>query len=202
MANIVCHHNIQTTKSIVSAGFARASGGDLTFGQQYLTGTADYFIFVPNPNRTQGPVSLFSISAIDLYLVEYNAERVRHLFFPLAPSRLSSVYAFGSEQDCNRAHSLYGWDLNSVRKFRLLPHALNRVQRANMEVVSLMRRAQKGGMWTEEDTTQIWKHYWNGGGDLQIEIPAIERGALVRKTISSGAIWEYLIEGRLELMDK
>lgn len=198
MANIVCHQNITVTKTIVSAGFSSATI-ESSFRDDYLTGSADYFPFIPNPNRKPQFTSLFNLSATSLYLVEYNAERTRRLSFPLAPSRLSAVFAFATEEDCNRASTLYGWALTSVRRFRLAPHPLNRVARVNMEIISLMRSVQPRASWDEAQTNAIWSHYWSGRGSMDLEVPVIRNGSIVRQTFSAGEIWEYLIEGRLDL---
>jgi|SRR5882724_8777138 len=72
---------------------------DSSFRDDYLAGTADYFPFIPNPNRKPQFTSLFNLSSTSHYIVEYNAERTRRLSFPLAPSRLSAVFAFATEED-------------------------------------------------------------------------------------------------------
>jgi hypothetical protein len=49
-----------------------------------------------------------------------------------------------------------------------------------------------------EDHHRVWRDYWAGASETLVETPAenlVER--VVRR---SGTIWEYLIEGRLELM--
>jgi hypothetical protein len=71
-----------------------------------------------------------------------------------------------------------------------------------MEIVSLMRSAYPRASWNREDRDSIWRHYWSGGGALKIEIPIIRNGVLTRQWFESGEIWEYLIEGRLELVDE
>jgi len=198
MANVVCHQNIRVTKSIVSAGFSSANA-EPSFRDDYLSGSADYFPFIPNQNLKPQFTSSFNLAATSLYTVEYNAERTRRELFPLAPSRLSAVFAFATEDDCSRASSLYGWNLSSVRRFRLIPHPLNRVARVNMEIVSLMRFIQPRASFDEAQIRAVWSHYWNGRGAFDVELPVIKNGSLVRQTISAGEIWEYLIEGRLDL---
>jgi hypothetical protein len=197
--NVTCWHNLRSTRSITSAGFV-AAVDDPTFRDAFLRGTATYAPFVPNTARSSSFVSLFTITAQSLYEVEYDAEYLRSHEFPLLPSRFSAVYAFGSDEDCQRAHERYGWDLSEVRRFRLVPHPLNRVHRANMEIVSLMRSIYPKASWSREDRDAVWRHYWSGQGPLAVEIPAIHNNEPDRESIQSGEIWEYLIEGRLELL--
>jgi hypothetical protein len=111
------------------------------------------------------------------------------------------VYAFGSEEDCQKASERHKWDLGELLRFRLLPHPLNRVHRANMEIVSTMRGAYPSGSWSREQHDAIWRHYWSGGGPLAVEIQAVRDNTLGWQSIPSGEIWESLIEGRLELLD-
>jgi len=198
--NTVCWHNLRFTKTICSSG-ATAAASDPTFREVYLNGTANYFPYVPNSARSIGFVSLFSISATANYEVEYDAEYVRFREFPQLPSRLSAVYAFGSEEDCQKAHELYGWKLSELRKFRLVRDELTRVHRANMQIVSLLRSAYPRASWSREERDRIWRQYWSGGGSLSIEIPVIENDAWGRKWFESGEIWEFLVEGCLKLVE-
>jgi hypothetical protein len=200
-SNVTCWHNLHFTKSITSSGFA-AAVTDPAFRDAYIRGTANYEPFVPNTARSSGFVSLFTIHAASQYEVEYDAEYLRHHEFPTLPSRLSAVYAFGREDDCRRAHELYRWDLSTLRRFRLVRDPLTRVHRANMEIVSLMRSTYPRASWSREDRDNIWRHYWSSRGALQVEIPVIRNGAPTRQWFESGEIWEYLIEGRLELVNE
>jgi hypothetical protein len=198
-SNTTCWHNLRFTRSIFSSGVAAMS--DPAFRDAYLGGTADYAPFVPNSNRSTGFVSLFTSNVTAHYAVEYDAEYTRSREFPLLPSRFSAVYAFGTEQDSHEAHRLYGWNLSTLRRFRLIRNDLTRVHRANMEIVSLMRGVYSRACWSREDRDNIWRHYWIGGGSLSVEIPVIENDSFQRRQFQSGEIWEYLIEGRLELLE-
>ena len=200
LLNVVCWHNLRFTKAIISSGFVAASE-DPTFRAAYLNGTANYAPFVPNNARSSNFVSLFSTNVASSYEVEYDAEYLRSREFPLLPSRFSAVYAFGNYEDCHKVSKRYNWDLKEVRRFRLMPHPLNRVHRANMEIVSLMRTVYPSASWSREQRDDIWRHYWSGGGTLTVETPGIRDDALVQRSIPSGDIWEYLIEGKLELLD-
>ena len=112
-SNVTCWHNLRFTKSITSSGFI-AAASDPGFRDAYIRGTANYAPFVPNTSRSSGFVSLFTIHAASQYEGEYDAEYLRYHEFPTLPSRLSAVYAFGREEDCRRAHELYGWNLSSA----------------------------------------------------------------------------------------
>jgi hypothetical protein len=199
-SNVTCWHNLRFTKSITSSGFAAATS-DPAFRDTYIRGTANYAPFVPNTARSSGFVSLFTIHAASQYEVEYDAEYVRYHEFPTLPSRLSAVYAFGREEDCRKVHELYRWDLAKLRRFRLIRDPLTRVHRANMEIISLMRSVYPRASWSRAERDNIWRHYWSGGGTLKVEIPIICDGSPRRQWFESGEIWEYLIEGRLELVN-
>lgn len=201
LSNTVCWHNLRFTKSITSSGFLAAMS-DPAFHDAYVGGTANYWPFVPNQERSSGFVSLFAATAQSSYEVEYDAEYIRFREFPLLPSRLSAVYAFGSEEDCQKAHDLYGWDLSEVRRFRLVQdNQLIRVHRVNMGIVSLMRCVYPMASWSREQRDAIWRHYWAGGVTLKVEVPVICDDTPSHQSRESGEIWEYLIEGRLELVD-
>lgn len=158
--------------------------------------------FVPNGAKWNVFTSMFSSNVTADYCVEYDAERMRLMHYPIAPSRFSCIYAFGNEDDCQTAHRFYNWPLEQVRRFQLLDSLLNRVWRTNMEVVSLMRAGYRSGYWSEEEMTRIWRHYWSGRGTFTIEVPAVIGNKPSRHAISSGEVWECLIEGRRELVDQ
>lgn len=198
-ADPVCWHNLRLTRSICSAGIAACQ--DPAFLKAYQAGTADYFPFVPNKGRSTSFTSLFSAALTAEYRLEYDAERIRRMHFPRSPSRFSCVFAFGAAADCQKAGHAYGWNLNEVRRFRLVDHPLNRVARVNMEAISLMRSGYRRGSWTEDEVTGVWRHYWSGGESCFIDISAIENNRPVRRQLSVGTLWEYLVEGRLDLID-
>lgn len=198
LTNPLTRHNLQFTGQILSAGYTSVLQ-DSNLVEQYLTGEINYLPFVINEQRATGFLSFYCTSAIADYRVEYDAEMRRLLSFTQLPSRLSAVYAFATEEDCREAHRLYRWDLNSVRKFTLLQDPLTKVARVNMEIISLMRSAYPTGMWSGEDIESIWTHYWSGEGNLEIEVPTMQPPPNTHRRISSGEVWEYLIEGRLQL---
>ncbi|HVC62130.1 MAG TPA: hypothetical protein VND19_17420 [Acetobacteraceae bacterium] len=200
-ADYMCWHNLRFTKRMTSAGFAAATTCP-KFRESYLNGTASYAPFVPNQGLSSGLISRFTMNVSANYRLEYDAECIRYQHFATSPSRFSATFAFGHQEDCQKASQIYKWDLNEVRKFRLLRDGpLTRVRRVNMEVVSLMRSVYAGASWSEDERSGIWKHYWSGGGGLAVEVPAIENDTPTRRKVDCGEIWEYLIEGRLQLID-
>lgn len=131
------------------------------------------------------------------YRVEWDVEQTWREHFPLKPSRLSAIFAFGDEQTCVKVNRKYGWPLASVRRFRLKDaEGTARVAKVNTEVVSLMRSAYPLAAWSTADLDKIWGHYWHGNGDLSVEVPDIRQGQAWRR-IESGVTWEWLIEGQV-----
>ncbi len=142
-------------------------------------------------------MSMFNNHITSEYRTEYNCEHFRKLYFPKYPSRLSSCYAFGDYETCKIVSEKYRWNLNSVKKFRLIPHEHNRVAKVNMEIVSLERYANTISSLDAETQQQIWASYWNGIGNIKMELPTINGS----QDFESEIIWEYLVEGILQLID-
>ncbi len=193
--NPVTYHNLRYAKSFSSAGFTQA-GFDEISRQRYQDGTATYLPFAKAEPTIQ-TMSPYLLTAMNEYRVEYDAEQVRLRYFPKLPSRLSAVFAFGTMESCREVSEKWSWNLNSVKRFELVPHELNRVTKANMEVVSLARGAYKSASWDVSQIESIWRHYWSGQAELQLDIPARQG----REVTASGIIWEYLIEGQVRLID-
>ena len=196
----VTRHNLQFTRSLKSTGLVGAlqsEEGRLA----YLEGVTNYWPFEPGQGLRSGFISMFASSITSGYRLEYNCELFRRCDQQARtyPSRLSALFAFGDEVSLHRASDLYGWDLRTVKRFRLVDGELNRVVRVNMEVISMMRHAEAISSMSPEDNQAIWSHYWSGGGEISIELPASDQNG--RHAQTSGVIWEYLIEGRLELLD-
>ncbi|EGK4252115.1 hypothetical protein IO785_002248 [Escherichia coli] len=191
--NPITHNNVNIVGSISSAAIsALAMNGNNP--QKYIDGDLDYLPFLPNENMFPA-LSMYHVSAINDYRIEYNAEINRKAYFKTYPSRLSAVYAFGDYDTCVEVHQRHNWDLNTVRRFRLKDLPYTRVAKVNMEIVSLMRHAYK--ISTFESDYEVWQHYWSGQGNLGLQIPDRD---FKPQHIESGVIWEYLIEGALELI--
>lgn len=197
-SNPVTKNNIELGGQFTSSGIEEALMSKEKL-EKYLTGTMQYAPYIPNPilNRS---ISLYSLSVIKEYSVEYEAEYIRSRYFPLYPSRFSCIYAFGNYQTCQKVSQLYNWDINTVKKFKLLEHPLNRVVKVNMEHVSLWRGIKDTyTSFNRVDIDNFWKSYWKGSKDISVEIPDINMKD--KRIIESGTIYEYLIEGTLELIN-
>lgn len=158
---------------------------------RYIAGTLDYLPFVPNPAYF-GFMNPFGAGVTSEYQLELDAEMVRRRLYPLAPSRLSAIYAFGDYDTCREVSTRYNWPLTEVKPFRLAKHEDVRVTKVNMEIVSLARSAYEGDGFLEgEDLVALWRSYWSGVGSIEMELPYGE----MRRQVSSGCIWEYLVEG-------
>ena len=188
-------HNITYTRRISSA----AAGGwsDQAFVAKYVENDVDWLPFVPNPAMSPW-LSFFGANLTASYGVEYGAEMTRRRAFPNLPSRLSAIYAFGDRESAADATTKYGWPPGSVREFRLVPHPLTRIARCNMEIVSLARYASAISSSDEQTQELIWTSYWNGDGDIALELPGVPLGQ--RQVRHSGELWEFLIEGAIELV--
>jgi len=216
--NLVSKHNIEKTGCIFSTGFFQAITetdknfankylkGSISsfspnytkienFTEQFINGTIDYLPFTQNKKINLGLTSLFSNSITSNYRTEYNCELSRKYYFPTYPSRMSSCYAFGDYETCELVSKKHNWDISSVRKFKLLPHSYNKVAKVNMEIISLERYANTISILDTQTQGRIWRSYWNGAGNIKIELPAING----RQEIESKVVWEYLVEGILKL---
>lgn len=161
--------------------------------RKYLDGSLNYLPFAPC-DRDPMSISPYCLSAINDYRIEYDAEIFRKEYFPLYPSRLSATYAFGDIETCHEVSRRYGWDISTVRKFRLLDTPLNRVAKVNMDHVSLARHAYK--VASMQNVDDLWRAYWTGVGSIQMELP--DGPDFARNVRDSGVIWEYLVEGCLQ----
>ena len=53
-------------------------------------------------------------------------------------------------------------------------------------------------MMSNQDINNLWSAYWKGDGNIYWEILDID--LINKKRLESGVIYEYLIEGRVELI--
>jgi len=67
-----------------------------------------------------------------------------------------------------------------------------------MEVISLAKYAYSISYFERSELDKLWKSYWNGGGNIEMELPNTNSS---RIKFTSGEIFEYLIEGALVLID-
>ncbi|HUX21551.1 MAG TPA: hypothetical protein VMW69_09950 [Spirochaetia bacterium] len=185
------------SKSFVSAAYAACRINE-SFAQKYRDGTVNYLPFQPQESDLPNvPEHILSVDTG--FRLEYDGESIRREFYPFAPSRVSAIYAFGDEEACKHAHDYYSWDVRSVRRARLSADSYVRVWRVNMEIVSILREiyAASRSVGRYSDT---WKSYWAGEGSRSIRLPK-EITHSGRRTVSTGVIWQYLIEGKLDVVD-
>lgn len=193
--NPITAHNLWVSKSFFSGAFSSLEFSGIR--EKYINGTIKYLPYAPC-KMDEIAISPYCITAINDYRIEYDVETCRERNYSKYPSRLSAVYAFGDYKTCEIVSRKYGWELNTVKRFKLLNHPLNRVVKVNMEHVSLARHAYKVSMINTEGIEHIWRQYWSGRGNIQMELPAED---FSRKVYESGLIWEYLIEGRVHLIE-
>jgi hypothetical protein len=185
--------------SYASAAWSMATV-DAGYRERYVRGEVDYLMFVPSPTFDAGALSPYHHGIVARYIVEYNAELARRQLDPTLPSRLSAVYAFGSKKDAVREAKRAGRPKWEVFAFSLVDDPLTRVARVNMNLISLMRLGSRVASWDPPNLDRIWGHYWSGAGNLQLELPS--GVSFARKTHDSGVVWEYLIEGRLDVLSQ
>jgi hypothetical protein len=162
----------------------------------YLSGQLDYLPFVVNPSEFRA-FSMFTLSTINDYRVEYDAELSRRALCPDRPSRLTAVYAFETWEDCLAANRSYGddWPLSEVRLCRIA--VLLRACRVNMEIVSLARLAYARSSMEAAAVESLWRAYWSSEMDFALELPTID--LMGREVVNADAIPELLIDGRLDV---
>ena len=188
--------NLNLGKGFSSAGYDNCSDSD--FKTKYLNGTVTYLPFQPSKSDLI-TISPYCMTAINSYRIEYDAEVCRSRLFPKYPSRLSATYAFGDYESCEKVHAKHGWDLQSIKKFKLVEDELTRVVKVNMEIVSLAKYAYRILPFRAEDIESLWKAYWQGNGTISVELPVVDLSKWKKQ--NSGEIWEYLIEGWVDLIE-
>lgn len=196
-SNPITLNNIELTKQFTSSGISEALISKEKL-EEYLTGKMQFAPYIPNSNCINS-ISPFLLSVTKEYTIEYEAEYIRSTYFPLYPSRFSSTFAFGDYETCEKVSKLYGWSLETVRKFKLIPTPFNKVVKVNMEHISLIRAIKNRAMFSRDDIDNIWKSYWKGEKELKLEIPSGLGNE--KEFINSGTIYEYLIEGTLRVID-
>jgi hypothetical protein len=186
--------NLQITGTFISPVYA-AIEQDREFSELYRQGRADFLPFVPNTGLSTNFMSPFTARTLGDYRVEWDAEVTRKHWFPEAPSRLTAIFAFENWEDCERVNHQYRWPLEEVRRFRVA-HELRR-RRVNMEIVSLARLAYNSAMLDADSVEHLWRSYWSGASEYVMDLSTAD--ARGREIVSTDAIWELLIDGRLDL---
>lgn len=193
MNNPITKHNIERTGGFSSGAVANWYLPS-NFRSKYFEGTVNYLPFILNMEHDFGGISMFCNNITSDYRVEYNCELYRKSKFKFFPSRFSTLYAFDSWNTCLEVQKKYKWWGCTAMPFKLEPGEFNRVIRVNMEIISLCRYLNNRMTLDSEIQNTIWNHYWSGKGDIKIQV---DEGEIV----NSGIIWEYLIEGRLTLIE-
>jgi len=194
--------NFRLTKTLTSASFSNTFF-DLSKLGKYKSGTIDYTPFIPNPNLDMKSQSSFSQREVNEYQVDYNAEiyRKNHERTKLYPSRFGCIFAFGSMKEARNASEIYNWNINDVSMFKLNKAAPNRVVKVNMQIITQMWNIGNGASFSLEENEKIWEHYWCGKAELALEVPNLKTGK-GSQIINEGVVWEYLVDGQLELVQE
>lgn len=196
LMNPITKLNLDNTKGFTSGTLPFIN--DENSIQQYMEGNINYLPFIKNKQKTFGSLSMFCVNVINDYRVEYDAELCRMYKFPTYPSRFSSIFAFGDYESCIEVSINHRWDINSVKKFKIIEHPLTRVVKVNMEIVSLARGLYNCAMFSKDEINNLWRAYWEGDGNFSCEIPDLN--SKDKKRLDSGVTYEYLIEGRVEII--
>ena len=188
-------NNFNLTKKIFSGAIINSEVSN-DYRIKYLKGEQQYLPFVLAENQPPSNTS-FTLNIISEYSLEHNLELYRYANINQYPSRLSAIYAFGDYETCIKVSKLYKWDINTVKKFKLVSNIeiqnLIRVTKHNMEIISYMRGLDCR-FFPREEQDKIYKHYWSGRGNLKLIKDCNE--------YDTGEIYEYLIEGILELVEE
>lgn len=187
-------HNFNHTKRIHSSGMMNCIDQK---AQDYIEGNIDYLPFAVTRTTSNTP-STFMMNVINEYNIEHNLEVYRRTYYKVFPSRFSGLFAFGSIEDCKKASVKHGWNMNEVKRFRLVTNYFEpfyKVAKLNMEIISLMRGITLP-IFSVQEQDKLYAHYWLGRGDIAVQIPQITSGEPIIQ--NSGEIYEYLIEGFLE----
>lgn len=192
--------NFNLTNHLVSASLMNAALNNELM-QKYLNGFMDYTPFIPNRDSDVQSPSSFSMREVNEYTVDYNAELFRkgQVSTKIYPSRFACIYAFGSKEDAQKASDVWGFDMSDLRKFTLSSELPSRAVKVNMQIISQMWNIGSSATLDPEQQHIIWDHYWSGKGDLSIEVPDPKDG-IARVIVNEGVIWEYLIDGKLDLV--
>ncbi|HMM22958.1 MAG TPA: hypothetical protein PKA10_19790 [Selenomonadales bacterium] len=188
--NIFVQNNFKSSNAIASGSVNNFH--DPNFISAYQNGE---IVWIPEPEYGSKSFGAFIESALRyFYGSERDAELIRSMYYKSNPSRFSAVYGFGDYNTCEVVAQKYNWDINTVKMFRINEHPLNRITKANMEIVSYLRgiyAGQNGSLLTDDKIVNAWKAYWDGAA-----WPGAEIGEAPGEPI-----WEYLIDGVLYLAE-
>ena len=185
---------LRSTRAFSSSAYTKCYY-DESFLEKYLKGGVKYLPYKKS-NQDLDIFSPYYVSVVNYFDVEYDAECFRQKYYPMYPSRLSAVYAFGDYETCVKVSKIYQWDLKTVRKFKLVNNKLTRVIKVNMEIVSIARDIYKNHMFSKESKELLWENYWRGSSYIPTESYYENYPP---SNLKVDEVFEYLIEGSLVL---
>jgi hypothetical protein len=187
--------NLTITGSIFSSGLSFAAENPALLAK-YLDGSLNYVPFVHNQASDISAPSAYQLTTTRNYRVELLLEDARRQVNPLLPSRLSAVFAVETKSEAIKLAKASSRPVGEVFEFELVPGELNRVARANFHIVGLLRDVLDQASWSVAHLLEIGRAYWNGDGEIAVDIPSPT--AIDRRQKTCRVAWEYLIEGRLD----
>ena len=190
--NPITARAMRTTKTFSSSAYTMCRHSK-SFLEKYIKGKVRYLPY-KECSQDMKVFSPYYMAVVNEFGIEHDAERVREKFYPLYPSRLSAVYAFGDYDTCVKVSKKHNWDLKSVRRFELVNDRSTRVIKVNMEIVSATRSMDIHCNLDEETRELLWKNYWTGSSYVPIG-PHLANYPI--GTLKVDDIFEYLIEGSL-----
>lgn len=203
--NQVNMHNFRLRQKLISSGIENILINPELI-PSFVSGNINYlpyekiFPTMPIP-------SSFIMTSVSNYNLEHSLEWLRRNSFSTYPSRLSGLYAFGDFESCIEANKRYGWSLAEVLKFKLANlgslNEIVKVGKFNMEIVSMLRSIPIYN-YSMQDQELLFSAYWEGKGNISLvvgdSIETVNNLPVIHKrNVQSETIYEYLIEGILEL---
>lgn len=171
--------NYGSTQRIYSAGMGNIKNPILK--EKFLNGDINYTNILDDNFSCR--LTKFGFENINNEF-EVAIEEYRKNNFKNYPSRLSCIFAFGNFETCKMVSQLYHWNLNEIKKFKIVE--LHSACKVHMEIVSIY----KANPQLMQNPDECFRKYWNG--------EMIEEMLVDGRRNSVAPICEYLIEGILE----
>lgn len=185
---------------LMSAGAALAEADPVT----YLEQRDRWLPWVPNAEFATF-VGFHSQRITSEIRAEYHAELIRIEEFSSLPSRMACVYAWASLDDAQAARERMGGRFQG-EIVRCIPDIVLRAARCNSSLFNFAVRAERGGFFTDEEAIKsVWRAYYGGSSEnLVFERQNIldPQGEPERVGMSADPLWEWLIDGRLRIVDR
>jgi hypothetical protein len=185
--------------SISSSGAAFAS----QYPDLYAEERDEWFPWLPNPDF-QTFVGFHALRVSSDMRAEFNAEATRVRSFAGLPSRMACVFAWGSLDDALTARARMSGRFRG-RILRCQPVSVLRSAVCNSAIVNFAQRAEKRGFFTDPAAVDlVWRTYWSGSGEqltLERQNLLTPGGPPETVDMSREPLWEWLIDGRLQVLD-